>query len=398
MALASSERTSAPTLQAATLNREELYELVWAEPVARIAERYGLSGAGLRKLCLRQGIPVPPRGHWAKAAVGKQTARPPLPPEPPKRPHVRHVSVALTQRTQPPAPARSVAPEMAQRATYEADPRHKIRVNRRRTSTSTWAIALQEASKRAYRDPRDLLKIRLEPHGISATIHQKSVTRLAHILAALEHACANRGLLHAPGRATQPTRLVVDEIPLFLHVGERTKRHEVPREPRSAGRASYPWEERRIYRHEATGNLTLAVMTTPDSSWYYLPASQLIRDTPDRPLEERLNDVFVTMQNLVADTRLKRLERQREDERRRAAEDAARNAALARQRRQSEIQDLNELAERRQRAELIRALVVAAEAAGRAPRSTGAPLELASWRAWALQIADELDPLSTEAA
>ena len=63
-----------------TLTREELYALVWTEPIQKLARRYGMSDRGLGKLCEREGIPVPPRGWWAKRAAGKR-----LPKQPPLR-------------------------------------------------------------------------------------------------------------------------------------------------------------------------------------------------------------------------------------------------------------------------------------------------------------------------
>ncbi len=38
------------------LKREELYKLVWSEPVSKLARRYVLSDRGLGKICARQGI------------------------------------------------------------------------------------------------------------------------------------------------------------------------------------------------------------------------------------------------------------------------------------------------------------------------------------------------------
>ena len=43
--------------------REELYREVWATPMWTLAERYGLSGNGLKKICKRMNIPVPTRGR-----------------------------------------------------------------------------------------------------------------------------------------------------------------------------------------------------------------------------------------------------------------------------------------------------------------------------------------------
>lgn len=61
------------------LSRGELYELVWREPATKVAERFGITGTGLRKICEKHDIPVPPRGHWAKVAPIKKVTRPRLP-------------------------------------------------------------------------------------------------------------------------------------------------------------------------------------------------------------------------------------------------------------------------------------------------------------------------------
>ena len=53
------------------LSREALYERVWAEPVESLAKVWGLSGRGLAKACKRMGVPVPPRGYWARVQHGQ---------------------------------------------------------------------------------------------------------------------------------------------------------------------------------------------------------------------------------------------------------------------------------------------------------------------------------------
>lgn len=61
------------------LSREELYERVWGEPVATLAERWGISDRGLAKACRRAEVPVPPRDYWAKVHAGKRPRRTRLP-------------------------------------------------------------------------------------------------------------------------------------------------------------------------------------------------------------------------------------------------------------------------------------------------------------------------------
>lgn len=59
--------------------REELYRLVWAEPMTKIAARFDVSGSYLARVCESLAVPRPPRGHWAKLAVGRALPAPPLP-------------------------------------------------------------------------------------------------------------------------------------------------------------------------------------------------------------------------------------------------------------------------------------------------------------------------------
>jgi hypothetical protein len=61
------------------VSREVLYEEVWTDAVTVVAPRYGLSDVGLVKICKKLGIPVPPRGYWAKVKAGRPTRKLPLP-------------------------------------------------------------------------------------------------------------------------------------------------------------------------------------------------------------------------------------------------------------------------------------------------------------------------------
>jgi hypothetical protein len=60
-------------------SRVELFELVWGKPMTHLAKELGLSDVGLRKICVKHGIPVPARGYWARLQFGKQDPRPELP-------------------------------------------------------------------------------------------------------------------------------------------------------------------------------------------------------------------------------------------------------------------------------------------------------------------------------
>jgi hypothetical protein len=65
------------------LTRQDLYQLVWSEPMSQLAKRFGVSDVGLSKACRRAVIPVPERGYWARRQAGKLTVQQPLPPRGP---------------------------------------------------------------------------------------------------------------------------------------------------------------------------------------------------------------------------------------------------------------------------------------------------------------------------
>lgn len=66
------------TWQSMTFEREKLYEEVWTEPMVSVARRYKISDVGLRKICVKLAIPVPPRGYWAKLEAGQKIPPTPL--------------------------------------------------------------------------------------------------------------------------------------------------------------------------------------------------------------------------------------------------------------------------------------------------------------------------------
>lgn len=71
------------------LTRQELYDLVWSNPMMHAAKQFEISGVMLGRICKERNVPRPPRGYWAnlQATSSKKVGRfvkPPLPnmPEP----------------------------------------------------------------------------------------------------------------------------------------------------------------------------------------------------------------------------------------------------------------------------------------------------------------------------
>jgi hypothetical protein len=57
------------------LTREQLYDLVWSEPMQRLSKQIGISDVAIAKHCRKVGVPVPQRGYWNKLQAGKGVAK-----------------------------------------------------------------------------------------------------------------------------------------------------------------------------------------------------------------------------------------------------------------------------------------------------------------------------------
>ena len=62
------------------MTRLTLFERVWSGPLTVLAPQFAISDVALKNSCRRFGIPVSPRGYWAKLQAGKPTTKIALPP------------------------------------------------------------------------------------------------------------------------------------------------------------------------------------------------------------------------------------------------------------------------------------------------------------------------------
>jgi hypothetical protein len=63
--------------------REQIYEDIWSEPLYKVAKKYNLSSAPLKRRCQEcWDIPVPDADYWPKLYAGRKKIRPKLPMPP----------------------------------------------------------------------------------------------------------------------------------------------------------------------------------------------------------------------------------------------------------------------------------------------------------------------------
>ncbi|WP_295721541.1 hypothetical protein [Mucilaginibacter sp.] len=100
-----------------TFDRKTLYDLVWAEPLSTLSQKYNISDVGLRKVCDRMGVPLPKAGYWAKIQHGQQPPVKSLPED-----HYGQKEVILYLRDENhPATVDGMTPQAAMQQILERD-------------------------------------------------------------------------------------------------------------------------------------------------------------------------------------------------------------------------------------------------------------------------------------
>ena len=91
------------TINYLTMSRRDLYDLVWSKPMIELAKGFGVSDVALAKRCRAVGVPVPPRGYWARVAVGQQPRKPRLLTTKARDSDAAELMVEIPRRDKPPA-------------------------------------------------------------------------------------------------------------------------------------------------------------------------------------------------------------------------------------------------------------------------------------------------------
>jgi hypothetical protein len=369
-----------------TFTRQELYDLVWSEPMIKLAERYGISGNGLAKACLKADIPVPERGYWNKLQAGHKVAKTPLPTA------KRGTPLAVTIR--PPSPRPEPAPPPPIPASVqekmEAERHEGKGVNVPATLSSPHRIIAAWLEE----DRKQRSAHRFDPHFGS---YHKPVDktdldkRRLRILSALFKAVEARGYelrVDASSYARQvKIGLGKEEISIVLEERIRHVRRQLSGEEKiKRGHLSSgpKWTQERLPSGELVLRLSHVSRHRLTTEW---------NDAEGAPLEAKLDEVMPQIAGAFEELRLRRQEEAEEAKRRWLREEEARRAEMERKRETIRLRRLMDYCEDWRAAANIRTLVAAVAAA---PLSAAHHERFAEWKDWALRHADRLDPLDDE--
>ena len=154
--------------------------------MVHLAKTYGLSDVGLRKICVKHGIPTPPLGYWAKVAAGKKIEQPTL--KPPQKYIATEIRLTVVEADDVPdelVSARAAADQ------YEAD--NKVIVpDTRPENLHQVAVKAERLLRKARPDDEGFVKCN-SPGLPNLAIGPFSIDRAILILDTLIKASLDRG-------------------------------------------------------------------------------------------------------------------------------------------------------------------------------------------------------------
>lgn len=280
--------------------RSELYDLVWATPMTKLAKQFGLSDVGLRKICVKHNIPTPPLGYWAKLQFGKRPKQPNLPPL--ARGELDRVFVTISAVNEMPekvilaeSQARKSIGEKLNISDQAHKPRHPI------------ARATKRALREATLDNEGFISTASVAGTIKVIVARPTVPRVTAIIEAIATTLEQRGQQLI--KTDNGVDLIVDGERLKLTVHE-TKSQQPHQPTRAELAAKDKWEQDRIkwpsiydsnrmhwrrWDYSPSGRLCLQLEDPDAYSWR--PERILGRwyDRKTSQLEDYLNEIIIKM-------------------------------------------------------------------------------------------------------
>jgi hypothetical protein len=294
-------------MEAATITRQALYELVWTVPRSRLAVRFGVSDVALAKRCRKLAIPMPGAGYWARVAAGQKPKRKKL-PEAPDGVETESVFGTLTQS------------ELAGAVSVP-----EVRVSHRLEGPHEAVAWIADAFKKATPDEHDRYRV---GHSFypDVCVRKSTIERALRILDALFRALEARGHrveAQRPEGPHGPERELIVTVfgqPFTLHVEEklRQKLHVATKEELRE-QAKSPWYKPRKWDPVPEGDILLRLAR---GGHYLYTGRRSWSDTKVKRLDSQLGHAVLDIERIGEfmrawhDEEKMRAEARRDEERR----------------------------------------------------------------------------------
>lgn len=346
-----------------TFSREELYDLVWSQPLLVLAKKYAISDVGLRKTCGRMGIPLPKAGHWQKLKFGKKVRRVPLHGN-----YAGAASVSLVLRdTTAPLTAKGESPLAVLKRRIEAEIPKYLTVPEKLTAPHPLILSAR-ASLNASKVDTYLFKgtVSCSCPELDIRVSRESVGRALRFLDTLIKALQARG--HTIAIQSRATCLTVDGIDYDL----RSCARKCEKKEKQG-----TWDSTVYY---PTGILALQLDYCSPGEWKDGKVT----------LETKVSQIIAQVELSAKERKAQQLQRQIQEEQRNEKERLQREFEQSQEEELRDFKAMLAKADRWHKANNLRAFIDAVESEAQAGNRLSS--ELTNWLQWARKKADWYDP------
>ncbi len=374
-----------------SIERNALYELVWQEPMTKIAPRFGLSDVGLAKACKRNNIPRPPVGYWAKKAVGKAPRRTPLPPM--NDGDAKPITFLPDEKPKP-APIQSHSERVKDEKlkaliALEERPENKITVVGNPSKLHPFVRETKLAFGGDRRPYQGLYSPSWSDEGarLDITVSKEMIPRSLLLMDALIKAFEKRGhkVIFEKEQYRKEVMYLIEGEKFSFRLREKLRMTRIPESERKS-----------VYgdrvQYEGKGILELQLRRrkqgSPMMAW---------KDHVKSRLEDQLNAVMIGMIVAVEIERDSRRRHEEYEAKRRADEIRRWEQQREREKEEAKIKELYQRVHNWEQAARIRAFVADVFATNEQRNSeVEEGSEIALYLEWAMKHADAIDPLGAE--
>ena len=350
------------------LTRKELYELVWENPMSKLAKKYNLSDNGLRKVCNRLDIPLPKNGYWQKIQYNKKVTKEKLPVN-----NTVENSITLKFRDNSETIINVVENELNQLTKEIKNELKETIIFPEKLTRPLQLISdakndLKTKEPEHYHNMKGLLNA--SPDILNIAVAPQNVKRALLFMDIFIKAIQKRGhnVITKEG-----TKVVIDSVQLSIGLRERLKRTIVK---------GTHWDSTEL---NPSNILSLRLDTYPASEW---------TDTNTSKLEDKIPNIIAKLELQAVIEKRRAIEREiwhTEYERQRKIEEDLKA------RKEQEINKTKKLfsdAEKFEKATIYRNFIAATEQ--NAIKENSLTEELKEWIKWANEKADWFDPFTNK--
>lgn len=265
-------------MKGVTFTREELYELVWSEPITKIALRFNLTIWSITAACKEIEVPTPPNGHWQKLKHGKGIPAPALSDD-----YKGQSSVFIEERPTPPQEILNEYKEQIRNCKNVS-----VQVPHRLTYPDKLIEAAYEGLEGSAKNQRDKnVLLYLSSQNLNIKVGRPSIDRACRIFDTIIKALKQRGHKIIIAKKTTEVSVLGHEIEIALR--EKTKKSTGP--------------------HGWTEYIPNGILMFEIGPRYQF---QKFKDGPT-PLENQVLDILALIERIGQEARIRRIEREKEE-------------------------------------------------------------------------------------